>query len=150
MQNISFKTKRARKFSGGLLSFALMLLFAFVANTSMNAQTSATGGIFPANHEVSITAAHYGVQAANLDTWDNAKAATVVKQKLTQLNPASTNPQDLFKLVYYQTMLEDLRYHVSPAVTSVLRLKTANEKVNNSGITVLFIKGVYNELISKF
>ena len=150
MQNISFKTKSARMFSGGLLSFAFMLLFAFAANNGLNAQSTATSGVFPANHEVSTTAARYGVQAANLDTWDNAKAIAVVKQQLAQLNPASTNPQDLYKLVYYQTMLEDLRYNVSPAVTSVLRLKTANGKVNNSSITLPFIRSVYNELTNKF
>ena len=150
MRNISFKTKKARMFSGGLLSFALMLLFVFAANMDMNAQTSPTGGVFPANHEVSITAARYGVQAANLDTWSTTKAISVVKQKLAQLNPASTNLQDLFKMVYYQTMLEDLRYNVSPAVTSVLRLKTANEKVPGSAIAPQFIKSVYNDLTSKF
>ncbi|HMY85590.1 MAG TPA: hypothetical protein PLC76_11875 [Saprospiraceae bacterium] len=150
MQNISFKTKSASMFSGGLLSFVFMLLFALMVNNGLNAQATANSGVFPANHEVSTTAAKYGVQAANLDTWDNAKATAVVKQQLAQLNPASTNPQDLFKLVYYQTMLEDLRYNVSPAVTSVLRLKTANGKVNNSSITLPFIRSVYNELTNKF
>ena len=150
MRNISFKTKRARMFSSGLMSLAFMLLFAFAANNGVNAQTTSDGGVIPANHEVRTIAARYGVQVANLDAWDHDKAVTVVKQKLAQLNPASTNPQDLFKLVYYQTMLEDLRYNVSPAVTSVLRLKTANEKVPGSAIAPQFIKDVYNDLTSKF
>jgi len=150
MQNISFKTKRARMFSSGLMSLAFMLLFAFAANNGVNAQTTANGRVIPANHEVRTTAAKYGVQVANLDAWDHDKAASVVKQMLLQLNPASTNPRDLFKMVYYQTMMEDLRYSVSPAVTSVMRLSTANEKINGSEITPQFIKSVYDDLTSKF
>ncbi|MCO6462419.1 MAG: hypothetical protein J5I59_13530 [Saprospiraceae bacterium] len=151
MQNISFKTKSARMFSNGLLSVAVMLFFAFMANNSINAQSGLTKSNMPdAKSEVAVNASKLGVELFPFNTWDKSKVTSVVTQRLALLNMATDNPKELFKLVYYTNILEDLQFSVAPEVATVNRLITASVKVQNPAITSQFIKDTYNDLKNRF
>ena len=151
MQNISFKNKSARMFSNGLLSVVMMLLFVVVANNGINAQSGLSKSNMPdPKSEVAVTAAKVGVELHPFNSWDKAKVKSVVTQRLALINIYTSNPQDLYRLVYYTNILEDMQYSVAPEITTVTRLITASTKINNSAITNQFIKNTYNDLINRF